>query len=385
MTDARYWIAFNLVPQIGPVKVQRLLDHFGDLETAWRANAFDLNAAGLDKRALENLLDARKKIILDAELEKIARAHVRVLTRDDSAYPRLLKQIDNAPFVLYVKGEILPDDDWSVAVVGTRRATAYGREATRRIVADLAASHVTIVSGLARGIDAEAHRAALDAQGRTLAVLGCGVDVVYPFEHAPLAEQIVENGALVSEYPLGTQPEAGNFPPRNRIISGLALGTLIVEGDQVTGARITIEYALEQGRETFAVPGNIFSRTSQGTNRMIQRGETKLVTRALDLLEELNLTMVEQQQEVRAVLPENETESALLTHLGAEPIHIDDLTRETQLPAATVSSTLALMELKGLVRQVGGMNYVAVRETQEEYIVNSRQSTVVSRQSHLDD
>ncbi|MCI0477195.1 MAG: DNA-processing protein DprA [Anaerolineales bacterium] len=353
--------------------MQRLLDHFGDLETAWRANAFDLNAAGLDKRALENLLDARKKIVLDAELEKIARANVRVLTRDDLAYPRLLKQIDNAPFVLYVKGEILPDDDWALAVVGTRRATAYGREATRRIVADLAASHVTIVSGLARGIDAEAHRAALDAQGRTLAVLGCGVDVVYPSEHARLAEQIIENGALVSEYPLGTQPEAGNFPPRNRIISGLALGTLIVEGDTVTGARITIEYALEQGRETFAVPGNIFSRTSQGTNGMIQRGETKLVTRALDLLEELSLTMVEQQQEVRAVLPENETESALLTHLSAEPIHIDDLTRETQLPAATVSSTLALMELKGLVRQVGGMNYIVAREAQEEYSVNSEQ------------
>ncbi|MBM3127171.1 MAG: DNA-protecting protein DprA [Chloroflexi bacterium] len=369
MTDPRYWIAFNLVPQIGPVKVQRLLDHFGDLETAWRANAFDLNAAGLDKRALENLLAARKKIVLDAELEKIARANVRVLTLDDPTYPQLLKQIDNAPFVLYVKGELLPDDDWAVAIVGTRRATAYGREATRHIVSDLARSRVTIVSGLARGIDAEAHRAALDASGRTIAVLGCGVDIVYPPEHQKLAEQITARGALVSDYPLGTQPEAGNFPPRNRIISGLALGTLIVEGDSATGARITIEYALEQGRETFAVPGNIFQRTSQGTNGMIQRGETKLVTRALDLLEELNLTMVEQHQQARAALPENETESALLKHLTAEPLHIDDLTRETQLPAATVSSTLALMELKGLVRQVGGMNYVVARETQSEYKV----------------
>ncbi len=367
MTDPRYWIAFNLVPQIGPVKVQRLLDHFGDLETAWRANAFDLNAAGLDKRALENLLTTRKTIDLDAELEKIARAHVRVLTPDDSAYPRLLKQIDNAPFVLYVKGEILPDDDWAVAVVGTRRATPYGREVTRRIVTELAQSHVTIVSGLARGIDAEAHRAALDAQGRTIAVLGCGVDIVYPAEHKKLAEQIVENGALVSDYPLGTKPEAGNFPPRNRIISGLSLGALIVEGDEVTGARITIDYALEQGRETFAVPGNIFNRTSAGANRMIQRGETKLVTCALDILEELNLTMVEQHQEVRAALPANETEAALLKHLSSDPLHIDDLTRETQLPTATVSSTLALMELKGLVRQVGGMNYIVAREKQAEY------------------
>jgi DNA processing protein len=367
VTDARYWIAFNLVPQIGPVKVQRLLQHFGDLQTAWHANAFDLNAAGLDKRALDNLLTARKQLDLDAELEKIARAGVRVLTLDDSSYPRLLKQIDGAPFVLYVKGELGPDDDWAIAVVGTRRATAYGREVTRRIVTDLARSHVTIVSGLARGIDAEAHRAALDAGGRTLAVLGCGVDIVYPPEHKKLAEQIIARGALISEYPLGTQPDAGNFPPRNRIISGLALGTLIVEGDSVTGARITIEYALEQGRETFAVPGNIFQRTSQGTNGMIQRGEAKLVTRALDILEELNLTMVEQQHAARAALPENETESALFKHLSAEPMHIDDLTRITQLPAATVSSTLTLMELKGLVRQVGGMNYVAAREASAEY------------------
>jgi DNA processing protein len=367
VTDARYWIAFNRVPQIGPVKVQRLLDHFGDLETAWRANAFDLNAAGLDKRALENLLRARQTIDLDAELEKIARAHVRVLTPDDSTYPHLLKQIDNAPFVLYVKGEILPDDDWAVAVVGTRRATPYGREVTRRIVTELAQSHVTIVSGLARGIDAEAHRAALDATGRTIAVLGCGVDIVYPPEHKKLAEQIAENGALVSDYPLGMKPEAGNFPPRNRIISGLALGTLIVEGDEATGARITIEYALEQGRETFAVPGNILNRSSSGANRMIQRGETKLITCALDILEELNLTMVEQHQQVRAALPENETESALLKYLSSDPLHIDDLTRETQLPTATVSSTLALMELKGLVRQVGGMNYIVAREKQEEY------------------
>jgi DNA processing protein len=367
VADLRYWLAFNLVSQIGPAKVQRLIAHFGDLETAWRANAFDLNAAGLDKRALENLLEARKKINLDAELEKIARARVRVLTRDDSEYPQLLKQVDNAPIVLYVKGDIRPEDDWSIAVVGTRHSTPYGREVTRQIVTDLAASRVTIVSGLARGIDAEAHRSALDAGGRTIAVLGCGVDVVYPPEHLKLAERIAEHGALVSEYALGVQPEAGNFPPRNRIISGLSLGSLIVEGDQGTGARITIQYALEQGRETFAIPGNIFNRSSRAANGMLQRGEAKLVTRASDILEELNLTMVEEHQEVRAALPENATESALLKHISSEPIHIDDLTRETQLPAATVSSTLALMELKGLVRHVGGMNYSTAREKMGKY------------------
>jgi DNA processing protein len=367
VTSTRYALAFNLVPQIGPAKLQRLLEHFGDLETAWHANHFDLAAAGLDKRALENLIAARKKINLDAELEKIARANVRLITLDDPAYPRLLKQIPHAPFVLYVKGNIIPDDEWALAVVGTRRATAYGREATRTIVTDLVRNRITIVSGLARGIDAEAHRTALDHKGRTLAVLGSGVDVIYPPEHKKLAEAICANGALISEYPLGTQPEAGNFPPRNRIISGLTLGTLIVEGDLATGARITIEYALEQGRETFAVPGNIFHRESRGPNKMIQRGEVKLVTSAMDILEELNLTMIEEHQEARAALPENETEATLLKHLSAEPLHVDELCRETQLPAATVSSTLTLMELKGLVRQVGGMQYVIAREETAKY------------------
>lgn len=365
--DIRYWLAFNLVPHIGPAKVQRLLDHFGDLETAWQANHFDLAAAGLDKRALENLIETRQHINLDAELEKIERAGVNLLPLDDPNYPRLLKQIPHAPFVLYVKGAIISDDEWSLAVVGTRRATAYGREATRNIVTDLVRNRITIVSGLARGIDAEAHRTALDHQGRTIAVLGCGVDVIYPPEHKKLAQSIIENGAVISEYPLGTLPEAGNFPPRNRIISGLAMGTLIVEGDESTGARITIEYALEQDRETFAVPGNIFHRESRGTNKMIQRGEVKLVASAIEILEELNLTMIEEHQEARAALPENETEAALLKHLSADPIHVDEICRETQLPAATVSSTLTMMELKGLVRQVGGMQYVVAREAGEEY------------------
>ena len=367
MTDARYWVGLSLIPQIGPVKARRLLDHFGDLAAAWRAGAIDLAAAGLDRRALENLLAARPKIDLAAEMERIARAGVHVLAWDDPDFPRFLRDIPAPPFALYVKGEITPADEWAIAVVGTRRASAYGREVTRQIVADLVRNHITVVSGLARGIDAEAHRAALDAGGRTLAVLGCGVDVIYPPEHVKLAQQIVEHGALVSEYPLGTQPEAGNFPPRNRIISGLSLGSLIVEGDENTGARITIEDALEQNRETFAVPGSIFRRESRGPNKMIQRGEAKLVLCAADILEELNLTMVEQQQEVRAALPENAMESTLLKHLSADPVHIDELGRETGLPIATVSSTLALMELKGMVKQIGGMNYVVARESAANY------------------
>ena len=358
MTDIRYWIGFNLVSQIGPAKVQRLLDYYGDLANAWKASASDLAQAGLDWRALDNFLHARQTLDLSAELAKIERAGVRVLTLPDPDYPRLLSQVPVPPPVLYVKGTLTAEDEWAVAVVGTRRATPYGREVAREIVSTLAQNHVTIVSGLARGIDAEAHRAALDAGGRTVAVLGCGVDVVYPPEHAKLAQEIVAHGALVSNYPLGTQPDAANFPPRNRIISGLSLGSLIVEGDVDSGARITLEYALEQDRATFAIPGNIFQRGSHLPNTLIQRGEAKRVTGASDILEELNLTMVEQHQPMRMALPENDTESALLKLLSAEPLHIDDLGRDCGLPIATISSTLALMELKGMVRQVGGMNYV---------------------------
>lgn len=367
MTDARYWVGLSLIPQIGPAKARRLLDHFGDLAVAWRASALDLAAAGLDRRALENVLAARPKIDLDAEMERIARAGVRVLVWDDPDYPHLLSQIPAPPFALYVKGELTPADEWAIAIVGTRRASTYGREVTRQIASELVRNHITIVSGLARGIDAEAHRTALEAGGRTLAVLGSGVDVIYPSEHIKLAQQIAENGALISEYPLGTKPEAGNFPPRNRIISGMSLGSLIVEGDKNTGARITIEDALEQNRETFAVPGSIFRRESLGPNAMIQRGEAKLVMCAADILEELNLTMVEQQQQVRAALPANEIESALLRHLSADPVHIDELGREAGLPIATVSSTLALMELKGMVQQISGMNYIIARESKAEY------------------
>jgi DNA processing protein len=367
VTDARYWVGFNLIPQIGPIKVRRLLDHFGDLAAAWGASAFELAAAGLDRRGLENVLAARPQIDLAAEMDKLARAGVRVLVWDDPAFPRLLRDIPASPFALYIKGEIKPEDEWSIAVVGTRHATAYGRQVTQQLVGDLVRNHLTIVSGLARGIDAEAHRAALGATGRTIAVLGTGVDVTYPPEHVRLAELIVEHGALVSEYPLGTQPEAGNFPPRNRIISGLSLGSLIVEGDEESGARITIEDALEQNRETFAVPGDIFRRQARGPNGMIQRGEAKLVTRAADILEELNLTMVEQQREVRAAIPENDIEAALLKQLSADPLHIDEIGRTTGLPIAAVSSTLAMMELKGMVKQVGGMNYVVARESGAEY------------------
>ncbi len=367
-SDIRYWIGFNKVAGIGATRLRALLDYFGDLETAWRAARHDLRQAGLDRRSLDNLIRARAGLDLEAEIAKIERAGVQVLTWDMDDYPPNLREIYNAPPVLYVRGRLEKRDEWAVAVVGTRRASVYGKEAARMMGAGLAQAGVTVVSGLAWGIDTTAHRACLDAGGRTLAVLGCGVDIIYPRQNARLAAEIVERGALISEYALGTRPEARNFPPRNRIISGLTLGTVVIEADLGSGALITAKFAVEQGRDVFAVPGSIFAKGSRGTNDLIQQG-AKLVRNVGDVLEELNLTMVSEQAQARAVLPENETEALLLEHLSAEPRHIDALGRAAHLPIAQVSSTLALMELKGMVRQVGGMNYVLAREEGVEYRV----------------
>jgi DNA processing protein len=366
--DIRYWVGFNKVPGIGAARLRALLDYFGDLETAWRASAHDLRQAGLDRRSVTNLLRERERLDLDAEVARLQRAQIGVLTWDDPDYPSNLAQVYNAPPLLYVRGRIEKRDEWAVAVVGTRRASVYGKEAARMLGRDLAQAGVTVVSGLAKGIDTIGHRSCLDAGGRTIAIMGCGLDKIYPPENGRLAAEIVERGALVSEYALGTRPDARNFPPRNRIISGLSLGTVVVEADRGSGALITADFAAEQGREVFAVPGSIFARGSRGANYLIQQG-AKMVCNVADVLEELNLTMVSQQAQARAVIPENETEALLLQHLSAEPVHVDYLGRVAELPIAQVSSTLALMELKGMVRQVGGMNYVLAREGSVEYVI----------------
>jgi DNA processing protein len=367
--DTEYWIGFNIVSGIGPARFKLLLEHFGDLEKAWWASGAELKDAGLDKRSTQAILAARETISPDAELEKVQSEGAKAITWRDEEYPPRLGHVHNAPPVLYVKGDILPRDEWAVAVVGTRASRAYGRQMVEEIAGDLARSGITVVSGLARGIDSLAHRAALRAGGRTIAVLGCGIDIIYPHEHRDLARNIVEKGALITEYPLGTKPEGGNFPPRNRIISGLSLGTLVVEAGKRSGALITADYALEQGREVFALPGNANSPKSAGTNRLIQEGAAKLVMSVEDILEELNLTLVEQHEQVRMIVPEDEKEAQILQCISTEPIHVDDIREKTSLPIAEVTSTLAMMELKGMVRQVGGMNYVVARERGVEYIV----------------
>lgn len=360
MDERKYWVGFNIVQGIGPARVRALLDYFGSLKEAWKASPAALREAGLDRRSLENLLATRARLDLDREMARLNKAGVQVMTWEDHDYPRRLRQIYNPPPVLYVLGTLLPQDEWAVAVVGTRRPTDYGREAARVLAADLARQGITVVSGLALGIDGAAHQAALEAGGRTIAVLGSGFRHLYPARHRNLARRIVENGALITEYALDVKPEASNFPPRNRIISGLSMGVVVVEAGEKSGALITARFAAEQGREVFAVPGPIFNRPSAGTNRLIQEG-AKVVTGVRDILEELDITMAAEQQEARLTIPKSDLEERIWTYLLETPRHVDDIVREMGLDTAQVMSTLTLMELKGLVRQVGPMEFRAVQ------------------------
>lgn len=365
--EQAHWVAFNRIPGIGAVRIQALLGRFGTLAEAWRATRSELKEAGLDDRTVRTIAEKRAGIEPERELERLAAADVHVITWNDAAYPAQLKEIDDSPPVLHIRGELSPQDALSVAVVGTRKPTPYGRQAAEEMSYAIAANGVTVVSGLARGIDGIAHRAAIEARGRTLAVLACGLDMVYPPEHAKLAREIMEHGALISEQPLGAQPRGDFFPRRNRILSGLSLGVLVIEGDAKSGALITADFANDQGRDVFCLPGSIFSPQSRGTNLKIQRGEAKLVLTVDDVLEELNLQAVPQQMEMQELIPATDTEADLLRHISKEPVHIDEVCRESGLPASTVSSLLAMMELKGLVRDIGQKAYVRARDMTATY------------------
>jgi DNA processing protein len=366
--DKRYWVAFNLVKGIGAVRLQALRDYFGELGLAWEAPKDALQKAGLSAKLAERVEQIRTSVDLEKYMAKVTSRGISVLTWEDELYPARLKEIDQPPPVLYLRGELTAEDAWTVAVVGTRRVSAYGRQVAEELAAYLASNGVTVVSGLARGVDGSAHLSALKAGGRTIAVLGCGVDRIYPPEHTQLAEKIIANGAILSDYAPGTPPDASNFPPRNRIISGLSMATVVVEAGETSGALITAQFALDQGREVFAVPGNILATQSKGTNRLIAQGAHPMLS-ARDLLDILDLRRVTEQRVLRKILPGNELEAKLLSVLSHEPQHMDEIRQKADLPIERVSATLVMMELKGLVRQVGGMNYVAVREEQADYKV----------------
>jgi DNA processing protein len=355
----RYYLGFSMVNGIGPARLERLITCCGTIEHAWHATLSDMLAAGLERRFAEALVLAQRTLDLDRELAAAAAKGIQLLCREDREYPEALLHIPSPPSLIYIRGDLVPGDAWSVAIVGTRSPTSYGREAARRLTAELAAAGVTVVSGLAIGIDSVAHIAALEAGGRTLAVLANGVDMVYPERNLRLADRIRAQGALISEFPIGTRPLPQLFPVRNRLISGLTRAVVVVEARPGSGALITVEYALEQGRDVFAVPGPIYSPASAGPHQLIRNG-AGLATCAADILEALGGEDIRAQRQAREVLPDEPDERALLELLAEEPQHIDELRRTVGWPIDRVSATLALLELKGFVRQAGPMEYLRV-------------------------
>jgi DNA processing protein len=360
--ERSYWALLNTVTGIGPARFHRLLEVCGSARAAWQATDGQLQAAGIDPRVARTLRTQRGKETPVSARQTLERLGLTLFTLLDETYPEPLRQVSDPPHVLYVKGAIDERDRYRVALVGTRRATSYGRSVAERLAGDLASAGITIVSGLAKGIDTYAHRAALDAGGRTIAVLGNGLDQVYPAENTGLARRIVEQeaGALLSEFAPGVRPDAPNFPRRNRIIAGLCDATVVVEAGRPSGALITADYALEQGRDVLAVPGSIFSPMSEGVHWLLKDG-AGIVTGAQDVLNALGLERQPAEDAVARDLPAlPEDERAVFAALGPEPRHADDVARLAGRPAAEVAATLTMLELRGLARHVGSMAYIRV-------------------------
>lgn len=371
MDPKAYWVGFNHVKGIGSVRMRALLEAFdGDLETAWNAPISHFQKLGLNNRIIENLTKVRSQVNLEQIWQRMVSSGITALTWDDENYPRMLKEIDQPPPIVYQKGEILPEDETAVAIVGTRRVTAYGRGVTEDLAAFLARNRITVISGLARGVDAIAHKSALRAGGRSIAVLGSGVDRIYPPENQQLAAEIAESGAVVSDYPPGTAPESNNFPPRNRIISGLSLAVVVVEAGETSGALITASFAANQNRDVLAVPGNITSPNSKGTNMLILNGARPLLNPE-DVLEVLNLEQVNTRRMARKLLPADATEAQIIDVIGEGTLSMDEISFLTGLPIEIVSATLAMMELKGLVRNSGTMTFMAIHEDTGNYLAGA--------------
>lgn len=358
LPERAFWLAFHRVPYIGPARLRRLVDTFGSLSRAWSAPASELQRC-LEDRARTELTKARAELDVLALYRQVIDSGVQVATPVDLTYPSLLAEIPAPPPVLYYRGELLETDRIAVAIVGTRKVTAYGREMTARLAGDLARAGVTIVSGLARGIDGVAHEAALNAGGRTIAVLGSGINRIYPPEHRNLAASIAEQGAVLSDYLPDTPPDGVNFPPRNRIISGLSLGVVVVEAPDRSGAMITVDFAADHGRDVFAVPGPVLAANSTGTNRLIREG-ARLVRSADDVLEDLQIRRAPAQAVVQQALPLDEDERRLLAVLTSVPQHIDDIAALSDSAVADVAGRLMMLELQGLVRNAGAQHYARI-------------------------
>jgi len=360
MNDTERLLILNMVEDLGSVRTRKLLEHFGSLSKVFRAKEKELlKVEEIGPKIAPKIIQSIKEIDIKKELDLVKRHNVKVISFLDRDYPKNLKNIYDPPMVLYVKGKILPQDNLNVAIVGSRLASFYGIKTAERLGFELASRGITITSGLARGIDSSAHKGALKAKGRTLAILGSGILNIYPEEHAILADEISKRGAVISEFPMRTIPDRGNFPKRNRIISGLSLGVVVVEAGERSGALITSDIAMEQGREVFSVPGKIDSVTSKGTHKLIKQG-AKLAETADDILEELKL-------EIKTSLEENEDrlhpkldkrETLVYNLLSSEPRYIDELSEESGIAITEVSRILLNLEIKRFVRQLPGKNFV---------------------------
>ena len=361
MNDTERLIVLNMVEDIGSVRTRALLRDFGSFEKVFKADASEISRV----KEIGPIIGARvpqaiKDIDLKKELDLIKKHKVKVITFLDKDYPENLKNIYDPPVVLYVKGEILPEDKLAIAIVGSRLASFYGLQTAERLGFELASHGITVVSGLARGIDSSAHKGVLKARKRTIAVLGSGLANIYPDEHVKLAEKISESGAVISEFPMLTRPDKGNFPKRNRVISGLSLGVVCVEAAEKSGALITCDCALEQGREVFAVPGKVDSMTSKGTNKLIKQG-AKLAQGVEDILEELNIeTFLRSPNGESNTTILDKIESLVYTLLSSDPKHIDDICQESGIALNRVSSVLLNLEIKKFVKQLPGKNFVKI-------------------------
>ncbi len=358
-------VALNLIEHVGPVRLRQLLEHFGDAPAVLRASKSDLlRVRGIGEDTADAIAHWERTVDLTAELQRIREFGCSVITQADENYPKLLRQIYDPPIVLYVKGRLEPSDQNAVAVVGARRTSHYGQESARKLAYQLAYVGVTVVSGGARGIDTAAHQGALTAKGRTIAVLGTGINLVFPPENAELFERIAAHGALITQFPFNRPADKQSFPIRNRIVAGMTQGTVVVEAGLTSGALITAGMAVDYGRQVFAVPGRIDSPQSKGCHELIKKG-AKLCEGAEDVLSEFeylfpasNRPPAPNETGTLPALVLGENEQRVFDLLGAEELHIDDLIRRSGLSPSTVSVSLLSLEMKRLIRQLPGKNFV---------------------------
>jgi DNA processing protein len=355
-----FWLWWNRVPGIGPGRFSRLLEEFGSMQDAGTASAEQLRPL-IGAQCLAAWEETRQSWDPALELQKLRHCGFRVYCQVDRNYPPLLKKISDPPPVLYIWGDFAAGDEIAVAIIGTRTPTPAGLHIAKELAGDLSRQGLTLISGMARGIDSAAHQGAIEAGGRTVAVLGCGLDICYPAENEKLMAEIAAHGAVISEFSLGMEPLAKNFPARNRIISGLSLGVVVVEAAHDSGSLITAGMALEQGREVFAVPGNIASEGSKGPHLLLRQG-AKLVEDYRDILTELAIPqLTEGDYSGGEYQPVNELEAKVLAAMSREPLHVDEILRRSGLAAAQISAALVQLELGGAVKRFPGQLFLRTK------------------------